>query len=117
LPETVGLINGRHLEQLKLGAVFINTARGEIVHEAGLIDALRHRPDVQAVLDVTAPEPPAPDSPLYTLPNILLTPHIAGSLGSECERMGHAMVDEFERYLTGRPLLWEVTPERVATMA
>jgi phosphoglycerate dehydrogenase-like enzyme len=117
LPETIGLITGRHLELMKPGAIFINTARGEIVDEAGLIDALRRRPDVQAVLDVTAPEPPKSDSPLYTLPNVLLTPHIAGSLGAECERMGHAMVDEFDRYLAGQPLLWEVTPERIATMA
>jgi phosphoglycerate dehydrogenase-like enzyme len=72
---------------------------------------------LQALLDVTAPEPPLPHSPLYTLPNVILTPHLAGSLGSECERMGHAMADELERFLDGRPLRWEVTPERAALMA
>ena len=117
LPETTGLITGAHLRQMKPGALFINTARGEIIDEPGMIGALRDRPDLQALLDVSTPEPPARDSPLYTLPNVVLTPHIAGSLGPECQRMGHAMVDEFERYLAGLPLRWEVTPERAALMA
>lgn len=117
LRETVGLIRGRHLQQLKPGAIFINTARGEIVNEPEMIACLRARPDLQAVLDVTAPEPPLPDSPLYTLPNVVLTPHIAGSLGHECRRMGNAMVDEFERFLQRQPLLWELTPKTAAVMA
>jgi phosphoglycerate dehydrogenase-like enzyme len=117
LPETTGMITCGHFMQMKPGALFINTARGEIVNEPGMIAALRRRTDLYALLDVTAPEPPVAHSPLYTLPNVILTPHIAGSLGPECERMGHAMVDELERHLDGRPLLWEVTPERAATMA
>jgi phosphoglycerate dehydrogenase-like enzyme len=117
LPETVDLIRGAHFERMKPSALFINTARGEIVDEGGMIAALRRRPDLQALLDVTAPEPPRPDSPLFDLPNVILTPHLAGSLGPECHRMGHAMVDEFERYREGRPLRWELTPERAATMA
>jgi phosphoglycerate dehydrogenase-like enzyme len=64
LPETTGLIRGRHFELMKPGAFFLNTARGEVVNEPEMIAALRHRPDLQAVLDVTSPEPPAPDSPL-----------------------------------------------------
>jgi phosphoglycerate dehydrogenase-like enzyme len=115
--ETTGLITGRHFERMKQGALFINTARGEIVNEAEMISSLRHRPDLQAVLDVTSPEPPAADSPLYQLSNVVLTPHIAGSLGSECRRMGHAMVDEFERFLRAEPLLWELTADMVAVMA
>jgi phosphoglycerate dehydrogenase-like enzyme len=117
LPETAGLIRGRHFELMKPGAFFLNTARGEVVDEAGMIAVLQRRPDLQAVLDVTAPEPPAPDSPLYTLPNVVLTPHIAGSVGRECLRMGHAMVDEFERFAAGRPLRWEITSERAARIA
>lgn len=109
LPETTGLIKGRHFELMKPGACFLNTARGEVVDEPGMIEVLRRRPDLQAVLDVTAPEPPAPDSPLYALPNVVLTPHIAGSVGAECQRMGHAMVEEFVRYQAGQPLLWEIT--------
>jgi phosphoglycerate dehydrogenase-like enzyme len=117
LPETMGMITGGHFMRMKPGALFINTARGEIVNEPEMIAALQRRSDLYALLDVTSPEPPRRDSPLYTLPNVILTPHIAGSLGPECERMGHAMVDELERYLDGHPLLWEVTPERAATMA
>ena len=115
--ETTGLIRGHHFEQMKPGAVFVNTARGEIVNEPEMIDCLRRRPDLQAVLDVTAPEPPSPDSPLYQLTNVVLTPHIAGSLVAECQRMGHAMVDEFERFLRGAPLQWELTADMVAVMA
>lgn len=109
LHETKGLIAARHFASMKPGATFINTARGEIVDEPAMIECLQQRPDLQAVLDVTAPEPPAPDSPLYRLPNVLLTPHIAGSIGAECLRMGHAMADEFERYRAGLPLQWAIT--------
>jgi phosphoglycerate dehydrogenase-like enzyme len=73
-----------------------------------LIAALQERPDLFAVLDVTWPEPPEPDSPLYTLPNVLLTPHIAGSMHGECRRMGRAMVDELARWQRGEPLKYVV---------
>lgn len=117
LEETTGLITGRHFALMKVGALFVNTARGEIVNEPEMIAALRLRPDLQAILDVSSPEPPADTSPLYTLPNVVLTPHIAGSLGGECRRMGDAMVDEFERFIKGEPLLWELTSETAAVMA
>jgi phosphoglycerate dehydrogenase-like enzyme len=115
--ETEKFIDGRHFERMKSGAIFINTARGEIVDEPEMIEWLQRRPDLQAVLDVTSPEPPAFDSPLYSLPNVVLTPHIAESLGNECSRMGNAMVDEFEHYLRGDTLRWELTAERVAVVA
>lgn len=117
LAETVGMIKGQHFEMMREGAFFLNTARGEVVAEDEMIDVLRRRPDLQAQLDVTAPEPPRPDSPLYTLPNVLLTPHIAGSMGGECQRMGMAMVDEFSRHLAGQPLQFEITAERAARIA
>lgn len=117
LAATVGLIGGRHFELMKPGSVFLNTARGEVVNEPEMIAVLQRRPDLQAVLDVTAPEPPAPGSLLYSLPNVVLTPHIAGSVGRECLRMGHAMVDEFERFAAGQPLRWEITAERAARIA
>lgn len=117
LPQTADLITGRHLAAMKSGAFFINTARGEVVREAEMIDVLSRRPDIQAFLDVTAPEPPRPDSPLYTLPNVVLTPHIAGSVGAECQRMGLAMVDEYLRFRAGDDLKWEVTPARAESIA
>ena len=115
--DTAGMIRGRHLERLRPGATFINTARGEVVNEVEMVEVLRRRADIQAVLDVTAPEPPLRRSPLYTLANVILTPHIAGSLGGECVRMGLAMIDEYQRFSRGDPLQWEVTEARAAQLA
>ena len=78
---------------------------------------MAERADLTALLDVTYPEPPAPDSPLYPLPNVLLTPHIAGAIHNECRRMGQMMIAELERFLAGQPLKWAVTREQVAIMA
>ena len=117
LPETNGIVDRRLLDLLKPNATFINTARGGLVREGCLTDFLRDRPDVQAILDVTEPEPPASDSPFYDLPNVFLTPHIAGSIGPECRRMGRAMVAEFQHYLRGESLRHEVTREQLARLA
>lgn len=117
LPETVGMITGELLASLKPGASFINTARGAVVDEIAMGKVLAKRPDVQAIIDVTYPEPPPPESLLYTLPNVFLTPHIAGSLDRECARMGDAMVVEAKRFLAGQPLTLQVTPEVFARMA
>jgi len=117
LPETLGMIQARHFECMRPGAFFLNTARGQLIDEPAMIDVFRRRPDLSAVLDVTAPEPPAPDSPLFTLPNIILTPHLAGSVGPECQRMGNAMIDEFLRYHTGEPLRWELNSSQAALLA
>jgi phosphoglycerate dehydrogenase-like enzyme len=68
-------------------------------------------------LDVTFPEPAAPDSPLFRLPNVFLTPHIAGSVGTECLRLGECMLEELKRYVRGEPLRWEITREQAASMA
>jgi phosphoglycerate dehydrogenase-like enzyme len=117
LPETTGLITARHLGSMKTGATLINTARGALVCEEDLIATLEARPDLQAIIDVTDPEPPAATSPLYDLANLFLTPHIAGSLGPECRRMGRAMVDEYRRFLHGEPLLHEIQKEQLARTA
>ena len=90
-------------------STFINTSRGSIVRENELIEVLRLRPDLIAVLDVTDPEPPAANSPLFDLSNAIITPHIAGSRDGECERMGRWVVDELQRYLTGLPLRGLIT--------
>jgi phosphoglycerate dehydrogenase-like enzyme len=111
LPETERMIRGAHIAAMKEGASFINTARGAVIAEDEMIAVLSARQDLTAVLDVTFPEPPPPGSPLYTLPNVFLTPHIAGSLDGECRRMGHEMVEEMGRWLRGEPLLWQVRPE------
>lgn len=114
LAETEGMITKTHLMAMKPGSTFINTSRGAIVNEADLIAVATQRSDVQFFLDVTQREPPASGSPLYHLPNVILTPHIAGSMHQECQRMGRYMVDELRRWLAGQPLQWEITPQIAA---
>jgi len=111
LEETRGMIRGAHLASMKPGATFINTARGSIVNEPELCEVAKLRPDLQFVLDVVDPEPPVGDSPLFSLPNVMVTPHIAGAMGGECRRMGQYMIEELDRYLAAKPLRWEITPE------
>ena len=117
LDSTRGLLQRRHFEAMKQGATFINTARGAIVNEQALCEVLAQRPDLVALLDVTDPEPPLPASPLRSLPNVLLTPHIAGCLGPECRRMGLLMLDELDRYLAGEPLLYELDQAKAELVA
>src|SRR5699024_5712690 len=101
LKETEGLITGAHFSAMKSNTTFINTARGAVVKEPEMIEVLQDRKDIMAILDVTYPEPPTADSPLYDLPNVVLTPHISGSAGKERERMGKYMLEECKRYLNG----------------
>ena len=117
LDETTGMIKGAHFEKMKPHASFLNTARGAIVNEPEMIEVLSERDDITAVLDVTYPEPPVEGSPLYELQNVILTPHIAGSLGKECGRMGAYMLDELKRYLQGEALQWQVTKQKFDLMA
>jgi phosphoglycerate dehydrogenase-like enzyme len=117
LKETEGLITGAMVESMKPYTTFINTSRGAVVCEDELCAVLARRTDLAAVLDVTHPEPPETGSPLYSLPNVILTPHIAGSVNGECRRMGRLMVEELKRYLNGEPLRYGLTRERVAIMA
>ncbi|GAA3539408.1 hydroxyacid dehydrogenase [Kribbella ginsengisoli] len=103
LPETVGLVDARLLGLLKDGSVLINTARGRIVDAAALErECVAGRLD--AVLDVTDPEPLPPDSPLLDLRNVFLTPHLAGAVGNEVARLGELAVSELERFASGAPL-------------
>jgi phosphoglycerate dehydrogenase-like enzyme len=116
-PQTQRLLGREHFSAMKRGATFVNTARGVVVRENEMIDVLRERPDLFAVLDVTEHEPPPPNDPLFTLSNVALTPHIAGSAGMECRRMGRMMIDEVERYLAGRPLEGEVFRDQLEKLA
>ena len=116
-PQTVGMLNASLFASMKPHAVFLNTGRGAQVDEDGMIAALREVPTRAAVLDVTVPEPPAKDSPLYTLPNVFLTPHIAGSIGNEVRRMGEYMAEEFAAFEAGLPVRYRVTEKMLETMA
>ena len=117
LKETEGMITGEHFRMMKQGAAFINTARGAVIREDEMIQALRDRPDIWAVLDVTWPEPPRPDSLLYTLPNVVMTPHIGGPLDGECLRNGQVMLDELKLYLAGQPMRMTIDRKRAGTLA
>ena len=117
LPETENLVNGRLLRLMKPGATLLNTSRGAVINEEDLCAVLRERADLTAILDVTYPEPPRPDSPLFEFDNVIMTPHISGSMAGEVTRMGRWMVDELERCLKGEPLQHAVTQEMLATAA
>jgi phosphoglycerate dehydrogenase-like enzyme len=116
LPSTRHLIGGDELTLLRDGATVINTARGSLVDTAALeVECSSGRLD--AMLDVTDPEPLPPESPLYDLPNVMITPHIAGSLGSETRRMSGSALEELERFVAGQPPRSLVTPDDLAVSA
>ncbi|MGP6139009.1 hydroxyacid dehydrogenase [Jeotgalibaca sp. A127] len=117
LDSTVGMITGEHIKSLPEAATFINTARGAIVKEDEMIEELQVRPDLTAILDVTHPEPPVKESPLYTMENVILTPHLAGSAGNERARLGDWMLAELEEYLAEGKLSYEITKESYEKMA
>lgn len=116
LPETYHLLDARRLSLLRDGATLVNTGRGSLVDTGALTaEALSGR--IHAVLDVTEPEVLPAASPLYSLPNVLLTPHIAGSLGGELLRITGSALDEVERYCAGREFAYPVTREALTTSA
>lgn len=115
--QTKGMLCGALFEKMLPNATFLNTGRGAQVVEADLIQVLKARPDLMAILDVTEPEPPEAGSELYTLENCILTPHIAGSSGKEVGRMGAYMKEEYENFLKNAPCKYEVTLEMLKTMA
>jgi phosphoglycerate dehydrogenase-like enzyme len=117
LPETDKMINAALLRSMPQAATLINTSRGAVIDEVDLCEVLAERQDITAILDVTHPEPPLPDSPLRTLGNVVLTPHIAGSIGGEIARMGYWMKDELDLYLAGKPLQHGVSEDMLACMA
>lgn len=99
--DNVGVFHAGLFESMPENAVFINTGRGRQVKEDDLISVLKKRTDITALLDVTYPEPPVPGSELYTMPNIHLSPHIAGSMNDEVKRMADVEIEEFKRYRDG----------------
>ncbi|MFE5050442.1 hydroxyacid dehydrogenase [Streptomyces sp. NPDC056637] len=116
LPETYHQFDRGRLALLRDGATLINTARGPLVDTQALTDELVSG-RIHAVLDVTDPEPLPADSPLFDLPNVLLTPHIAGSLGNELARMADTAIDELERYAHGQRFEHPVHPAALARSA
>lgn len=117
IPETNHMINRETLKKMKKDAVLINTARGSIIDEDALYEHMKAGGLKYACLDVFDPEPPASDHPLRTLPNVIMTPHLAGLANNGLKKVGQHACEEIERFLRGEPLLAEVTREMLARMA
>jgi phosphoglycerate dehydrogenase-like enzyme len=108
LPETRHMIASPELSLMRDGTTIVNTARGTLV-DHGALERELVSGRLNAVLDVSDPEPLPQGSPLFGLPNVFLTPHVAGAAGFETRRMTELAIDEIERFATGQPLRHEVT--------
>ncbi|QDY69212.1 hydroxyacid dehydrogenase [Qingshengfaniella alkalisoli] len=116
LKETRGMIGTAELARMKDGALLINTARGPMIDHDALLRELQSE-RLSAVLDVTDPEPLPDDSPFLALDNVFLTPHVAGSLGTEIHRMTDSVISEIKLFLDKGELRHEVRLENWATAA
>jgi phosphoglycerate dehydrogenase-like enzyme len=116
LPSTAGMIDRGFLTAMRPGTTFVNTARGGLVDQEALADRLEAG-DLQAVLDVTDPEPLPADSRLWSTPNTVLTPHLAGSTGNELRRLATHTVEEVRRFAATGAFADPVLPETVAVQA
>jgi phosphoglycerate dehydrogenase-like enzyme len=110
------MLDKRRLALIRDGATVINTARGSLVDGDALAGELASG-RLYAVIDVTEPEVLPADSVLYDLPNVLLTPHIAGSVGNELHRLVDAAVDELARYAAGLDFAHPVLRHELARSA
>jgi phosphoglycerate dehydrogenase-like enzyme len=116
LPSTVGMIGREQLSLLPDHATLVNTARGALVDHDALADECGSG-RLFAILDVTEPEPLPPDSPLRSMPTVLVTPHLAGSLGTEVHRLTDRALDDLARWCGGEPVVDRVTAETMALRA
>ncbi len=101
---TRGLIDRATIATFKPTVVFVNVGRGAVADQAALIDALTCGAIAGAVLDVFDPEPLPPDNPLWTLPNVIFSPHTAALSIRENERIVDLFCDNLRRYSAGKPL-------------
>lgn len=117
LASTYHIVNENSLAAMREGAILINTARGSLVDEAALAEALRSGKLKYACLDVTDPEPPAADSPLRQLPNCILTPHLAGQASNGLRKLGDHCYRQIRNYLEKKPLSGEILQAMLSTIA
>jgi phosphoglycerate dehydrogenase-like enzyme len=111
-PDTDGLIGVKEVAQLPKGAVVINIARGAVINQPALTEALRSGHLRGAALDVFAAEPLPPDDPLWDMPNVLISPHSASTADSENAKITRLFIDNLKRYLSGSPMLNVLDVER-----
>ncbi len=117
IPATNHMINKDTLAMMKDDVILINTARGSLIDEKALYEHMKAGKVKYACLDVTDPEPPAVDNPLRSLPNCIMTPHLAGLANNGLGRIGRHVAEEIERLLKGEALVSQVTQEMLATIA
>ena len=111
-PATTGIVNAARLEKMKPEAYLINVARGPLIDEPALIQALKDRRIAGAALDVFNEEPLPPESPFWSLDNVLITPHTAAVTERLWERHYRLIAENLKRFLAGEPLLNEVDKKR-----
>lgn len=116
IPETNHMINAETLAMMKDDAVLINTARGSIIDEAALAAELK-KGRLFACIDVTDPEPPAEDHPFRSLPNVVMTPHIAGAVTNGLNRIAKYTISEIRAYIDGAVMDGEVLQSRIGSLA
>ena len=116
LPSTERMVGAAELARMMNGATLINTARGVLVDHEALTAELR-RGRISAVLDVTDPEPLPSGHPLLALPNCVVTPHLAGSQGTELGRLADLVIEEIRRFAAGLPPLHPVAADEMARLA
>ncbi|RWB95031.1 MAG: D-2-hydroxyacid dehydrogenase [Mesorhizobium sp.] len=104
VPETVGLIGREQLRLMRRSAVLVNIARGSVVAESELIEALKTGTIAGAVLDVFEREPLSADSALWTMPNVIVTPHVAGWMTDYDNRVLEIFADNLQRFIEKKPL-------------
>jgi phosphoglycerate dehydrogenase-like enzyme len=110
--ETERLIGEAELQMMRRNAYLLNIARGRVIDEQALVRALREGWIAGAGLDVTEEEPLPPESPLYSMPNVVLTPHISGNSVHYDTRLAALFADNLRRYRTGQPLQNRYDPSR-----
>jgi glycerate dehydrogenase len=102
--DTKHLINKSKLELMKSSAFIINTARGEVIKETDLIEALKNKKIAGAALDVQDPEPPEPNNPLFNMGNVILTPHIGWRCLESRQRLINFLAKNIEAFIMGEPI-------------
>lgn len=103
--QTDNLFNRAMLQRMKSGSILVNLARGKVIDEGALIEVLEHGPLAYAALDVFASEPLPADSLLFSIPNLVITPHIAGNYPDYTNRVNESFLRNLERFVSGQPLL------------
>ena len=112
---TYQMIDDRAIRRMKTSAIIVNLSRGGVIDQAALIAALREKRLAGAGLDVTDPEPPAADDPIWDTPNLLITPHFTAALSGKTERSLDIIIENLRRYRAGEPMLNRIAEEDVWT--